>query len=337
MKKVFYILSIAFLAMAFNFLPTKEYTTISGKITNPVSDSLIVRSRSIYKKIHVNQDGTFRDTLKVVTGYYQLTDGKEAADLYLKNGFVLDLTLDTKQFDASIFFKGSGAEPNNYLASKNLLLNTFFDEDVLFKLDRAAFDAKLKVGHENLISFLDKTKNEDAKFIEREKKEIDEIIVSYSESYADNHFLKTVLIMGAKSPVFTAYENYKGGQTSLVDLKGKYVYIDIWATWCGPCKGEIPFLKEIEKSYHSKNIEFVSISVDEMKDHDKWAKMVKEKELSGIQLFADKNWSSQFVKDYKVSGIPRFVLIDPAGNIVSADAPRPSSKELNVLLAELLK
>jgi thiol-disulfide isomerase/thioredoxin len=115
------------------------------------------------------------------------------------------------------------------------------------------------------------------------------------------------------------------------------VYIDVWATWCGPCKGEIPFLKEIEKTYHSKNIEFVSISVDELKDHGKWKQMVKENELSGVQLYSDKNWSSQFVKDYKISGIPRFILIDPAGNIVSADAPRPSSKELKALLDELIK
>ena len=55
----------------------------------------------------------------------------------------------------------------------------------------------------------------------------------------------------------------------------------MWATWCNPCKKEIPFLQKVEKQYHGKNIEFVSISVDQEKDHDTWKKMVADKNLSG--------------------------------------------------------
>ncbi len=62
--------------------------------------------------------------------------------------------------------------------------------------------------------------------------------------------------------------------------------------------------------------------------------MVEEKELGGIQLFAPKGWKSDFVTDYRINGIPRFILIDPAGNIVSASAPRPSSDELIKLFDE---
>ena len=71
--------------------------------------------------------------------------------------------------------------------------------------------------------------------------------------------MKRDLPKGAPSPSFVDYENYNGGKTSLADLKGKYVYIDVWATWCGPCKAEIPSLKKIEKEYHGKNIAFVSV------------------------------------------------------------------------------
>ena len=137
------------------------------------------------------------------------------------------------------------------------------------------------------------------------------------------------------SPQFTNYENHKGGETSLSDLKGKYVYVDVWATWCGPCKREIPFLKEIEKQYYGKNIEFVSTSIDVANDHSTWVEMVKEMQLGGIQLFADNNWKSKFVTDYGIEGIPRFILIDPNGNIVSADAPRPSDPKLVELFTEL--
>ncbi|WP_242204740.1 TlpA family protein disulfide reductase [Aestuariivivens insulae] len=145
--------------------------------------------------------------------------------------------------------------------------------------------------------------------------------------------LKTVS-KGSPSPKFVDYENYKGGVTSLDDFKGKYVYIDVWATWCGPCKREIPFLKEVEAQYHDKNIAFVSISIDQAKDHDKWKQMIEEKAMGGIQLFADNDWKSDFVKSYLIQGIPRFILIDTEGNIINANAPRPSDSKLIKLFDE---
>ena len=141
---------------------------------------------------------------------------------------------------------------------------------------------------------------------EEHKKEITE---SYNK-------LKTVS-KGQPSPKFENYENFNGG-----------------TTWCGPCKAEIPSLKEVEAKYHNKNIEFVSISVDVEKDYEKWKTMVKEEDLKGIQLFSDKNWKSDFVTGYLIKGIPRFILIDPNGNIVNSNAPRPSSEKLIELFNE---
>ena len=143
------------------------------------------------------------------------------------------------------------------------------------------------------------------------------------------------LTPGNISPTFT-YENHKGGETSLEDLKGKLVYVDVWATWCGPCKREIPFLKQLDEDYKNKNIAMVSISIDEKKDYDTWRKMVTEKELGGIQLIADNDWKSKFVTDYGIRGIPRFILIDTEGKIINSDAPRPSSSEIRKTLDSLL-
>ena len=142
------------------------------------------------------------------------------------------------------------------------------------------------------------------------------------------------LSKGNPSPTFD-YENYKGGKSILEDYKGKYVYVDVWATWCGPCKAEIPALKAKEAKYHDSNIEFVSISIDEEKAYDAWRDMVKDKELGGSQLMADNAWQSKFVQEYQIKGIPRFILIDPEGKIVSADAPRPSSDKLDETLQAL--
>ncbi|MEL6863745.1 MAG: TlpA disulfide reductase family protein [Bacteroidota bacterium] len=150
----------------------------------------------------------------------------------------------------------------------------------------------------------------------------------------EKHSALQVLLKGNVSPSFD-YENYKGGNSTLADYKGKYVYIDVWATWCGPCRREIPSLKEKEAQYHDANVEFVSISIDEQKAYDKWRKMVEDKELGGSQLIADNAWQSDFVQNYKINGIPRFILVDPEGKIVSADAPRPSSDDFDKVFAEL--
>lgn len=143
------------------------------------------------------------------------------------------------------------------------------------------------------------------------------------------------LAKGNPSPRFKDYENFAGGTSSLSDLKGKYVYIDVWATWCGPCIAEIPSLKKVEKQYHGKDIQFLSISIDKEDAYEKWKEMITEKELGGIQLLADNNWDSQFVQDFMIKGIPRFILLDKEGNIINANAPRPSSDQLIIALNEL--
>ncbi|MGV6844730.1 MAG: TlpA family protein disulfide reductase [Lutibacter sp.] len=158
---------------------------------------------------------------------------------------------------------------------------------------------------------------------------------AYKEKISESYNKLKTVAAGSDSPVFKNYENYKGGTNSLTDFKGSYVYIDVWATWCGPCKREIPFLKKMETKYHNNNIKFISISIDEQKDHDKWIQMVKDKNLQGVQLFADNNWNSDFVKAYLIKGIPRFILVDPKGKIVNANAPRPSEEKFEKLLKSL--
>jgi thiol-disulfide isomerase/thioredoxin len=139
---------------------------------------------------------------------------------------------------------------------------------------------------------------------------------------------------GSPSPTFN-YENQKGGTTSLESLKGKYVYIDVWATWCGPCIKEIPSLEKVEGQFQGKNIVFASISIDNTKDREKWSNFVNKKQMGGIQLLADKEWDSKFIKEYNIQGIPRFILIDANGKIVNAQAPRPSDPKLIELLNSL--
>ncbi|HQZ25498.1 MAG TPA: TlpA disulfide reductase family protein [Flavobacterium sp.] len=154
------------------------------------------------------------------------------------------------------------------------------------------------------------------------------------EVLTTNYYNTIAVEPGKPSPTFN-YENQKGGTTSLESLKGKYVYIDVWATWCGPCRQEIPSLEKVEEQFQGKNIVFVSISVDNSKDREKWSKLVTEKKMSGIQLLADNELNSKFTREYNIQGIPRFILIDPNGNIVNPQSPFPSNPKLIELLNSL--
>ena len=129
------------------------------------------------------------------------------------------------------------------------------------------------------------------------------------------------------------YSDVDGKQVRLSDFKGKYVFIDIWATWCKPCCYEIPFIQEIEHRLAGKDVVFVSISTD--KDTDVWRKKVKEENMGGIQLNIGKDRS--FTNYFYVTSIPRFIIIDPEQKIVTAHAPKPSSGELEKLLNKLLE
>lgn len=125
---------------------------------------------------------------------------------------------------------------------------------------------------------------------------------------------------GQPSPAFK-YLDIDGKEVSLSDLAGKYVFIDVWATWCGPCRGEIPHLKDLEHQFKGKNIDFVSISCDQ--DKAAWEKMVKEEKLGGIQLHVGED--KAFMDGYMIRGIPRFILLDREGKIIAAEMTRPSN------------
>jgi len=140
---------------------------------------------------------------------------------------------------------------------------------------------------------------------------------------------------GVQGYEFT-YNDINGNKVSFSDFKGKYVYIDVWATWCAPCKAEIPYLVELEKDFHSHNIEFVSISMDKPKDKDKWKKFVEDKGLKGVQLMSEDAFKTRIAWDYKINSIPRFLLFDTEGKIIDAEAKRPSDPELRKQLDKLL-
>ena len=133
------------------------------------------------------------------------------------------------------------------------------------------------------------------------------------------------LAKGKPSPDFS-FENESGDMMSLKDFRGKLIYMDLWATWCGPCLVESPYFEKLKNEYKGKDIAFVSVCVWDQKPN--WEKYLEgKKDGLGVDLFVE-NPENSFVKDYMVKGIPRFILIDKEGNIINKNAKRPSVPEI---------
>ena len=334
MKKIIWL--IATLLIVSCNEEVKDYVTLRGTLKTVNAEKIIIQGRGFSKEITINSDGTFSDTLKITDGVHAIANGNDRITLYLKNGYDLNLEFKGEKFSEGISFTGIGAETNNFMEDKrSFYMSDFANPKTYFKLDKEAYEAKVIEAKSLLKGFKDKTTDLDS-IIDKMDTRNDEMFFGYIESnYEKMHENIVRFAKGKVSPIFINYENSKGGTTSLADLKGKYVYIDVWATWCAPCKAEIPYLKTLEKDFQGKNIQFVSISVDKPEAHETWVKMVKNEELSGVQLFADNNFESEFMVEYGINSIPRFILLDPEGNIVDADADRPSNPKLKELFIEL--
>ena len=323
----------------------KDYATLSGKLSNKgdIEELIVFNKDNEYrKKIQLNEDGTFSDTLKIVGGKYTFQLGKNFGFIYLKNDTETQLNADLSNLYETLQFSGEGAEKSNF-NTENIKIHKQHLKPTLMSKSEEDFTAALDILSTDYNALKEKYKNLDSEFFKTTDEDLEKLKTSLTTFYNKNKASTVGLTAGTVSPVFSNYENYDGSKTSLSDFKGKYVYIDVWATWCAPCTAEIPALKRLEKAYHNKNIAFVSLSVDDARSNGgsmdnarkKWRNLVKAKDLSGVQLLAPQGWQSQFVQDYGIRGIPRFILIDPQGKIVNANAPRPSNPEIKALFDEL--
>lgn len=129
-------------------------------------------------------------------------------------------------------------------------------------------------------------------------------------------------------------KDVNGKVYSLTDFAGKYIMIDVWATWCGPCRNEIPHYAKIIKKYKSKNIQFLSISIDSKES--KWKEFISKEDIGALQLIDKDATTSPYVEAYGITGIPRFIIIDPEGKILEWMAPRPSMPSLDALFQKIL-
>lgn len=173
-----------------------------------------------------------------------------------------------------------------------------------------------------------------------DKQERDQLVAQFAYSFKDKRYSSITLNTnrliesmdkGRPAPIFEA-NTLDNEAFALADLKGKVVVIDVWATWCAPCREQSPYFEKLAIKYKDEPVQFVALSIDKRIDH--WFVDAKSKSKSVLQLHTSEE--EKFSDSYNLQGIPRFIFIDANGNFISANAPRPSEESFEKLLRESL-
>ena len=289
------------------------YKLISTEQRDFYGEALYLSDEGDYKDDLVEYENTMLERLNTFeNGYFKSTEIKKLET---------SIARYTKQKEG---FSERTELELEYMWNTQLLYREYNFYSLIEKSERAEYIEKLTEFKSKMLQSLERLKDDDG--YEKEREKIMAVVDKWKERKNDYDNMPN----DGDLSIDFSYPNQSEELISLSSFRGSIVYVDVWATWCGPCIAEIPSLERLQKDYQDKNIVFLSVSVDT--DKDAWEKMLIDDELGGVQLWAD-GWS-ELTKSYAIFGIPRFMLIDKTGHLISVDAPRPSSNEIRTLIEE---
>ena len=340
------ILAIIVLSSSIGTVTAQDKATLEGKITNPTGEKVFVTQtigegraakREVLDSAVLTKDGAFNMdfSLKGVTEL-SFSDGNESCPFLLTPGDEIHLTLNTKMFDETILYSGKGAAKNN--AIKNFSLMNEVAMNGIFAFDDDADTTEIYAFMDNSFKNITEVVNDynnslpdfkafgEARIEEmgNVKKQVKAQINSMRE------FNAMVAVLAGSDGIDIKGINLKEDGTNLSEYKGKTIVIDFWATWCGPCKREMPSFKALEEKY-GEEVNFVSIAV--WCEKPGWIEMANDLGFEN-NMFLARGEETQ-VKDWELKFIPRYVVIDKDFKVVDAHAPVPSSGGLEALIKEL--
>lgn len=172
----------------------------------------------------------------------------------------------------------------------------------------------------------------------------DSVFTEFKKTYQKSNHLPALnkvynewlaIAPGKPAPQFEGYTVHSK-KVSIKDLKGKVIYLDVWATWCGPCIAEIPASKKLQQEFSSEeSIQFLNVSIDRNKSD--WEKFIEDDNTwKGLHIIVEPDKIQSLYTTYKLFGVPAYILIDKSGNIVNMKAPRPSDERIETEIRQLL-
>lgn len=332
----------------------KKEITISGEIEGGAGQNLIlqylkVQSADNLDTTTIAEDGSYEFRfLPPADGFYRvmLTDQNLFVVVVRDNK---NIVVDAEASNMYQSYEVKKSEPTQLLKDLNKILGVrdsigmvmqtaqMNNDQALFSEVIAVYEPTLEKVNLDIKKFIDENTqtyaalaalqnlNPDADFEYYAK------VISELEGIADENdyyaaLSKEVNAMkkfapGSPAPNFTL-PTPEGESMSLSDLKGQYVLIDFWASWCGPCRRENPNVKRVYDKYHSKGFEILGVSLD--KNRNAWLAAIKQDGLEWPHVSDLKYWNSAVVPMYQITGIPLTVLVDPEGNIVAKNLRGPA-------------
>lgn len=274
-------------------------------------------------------------------------------DLSLLNGFFK--SEETKKILSSDFFINDSLIGSNYDKS---ILNSFINKIVLNKereFSRSKQYTDYKKAYDDMHNYLQGNLLKHAKFLCVENMfDVGESYVSinkyfdnFKNTYNDDKLNKIIEERYLLKPTETGEStqlyliNNKNEETTLANIletnKGNVIYIDFWASWCGPCRKAMPDIEKLKKEYTNQTIKFIYLSMD--RDVESWEKASRQEQIHDYEhsYVIIQSKQSKFLENLSIKEIPRYLIFDKNGILVHQDAPGPSFKKIRELLNGYLK
>lgn len=347
MKKLIYLLLGIFLL---NACKNKDAFVVNGKVENAgnLKKVLLYQNNELIDSAFLNENQEFKFTRVAPNAdFYNLSLNDQSIIFVAQNGDKLEFKLDLNKPAGSYEVNGNDASEKlqifNELSAKYTKVFAEIQEEFVEKVSenpelqdslnevlgpryeqnlQAYSQAALKFGKEqsdNLAGFYAMSTLDQVKFEQPLIEYAAKIKGKFPQNEAVNQFIKRMdaiapLSIGRTAPAFDL-PSADGKVIRLADFKGKYVLIDFWSSWCGPCRQENPNIVRLFNRFKDKNFTILGISLDD--DKADWLKAIKDDGLTWTQVSELKRWDSPIANLYKIESIPASFLLDPQGKIIA--------------------